>query len=362
MKFVYVTNKNFEEIFAVSAKYEQWEYVKHHIFDMADNYVAVVNERYLPIPFLVYESDTLIGFVQINYDEKKSLYEICKLIVHETEQGRGYGAKILSEVRKWICTRSGQGTITASYKASNSAADQLFSNAGFSRTTAGDQVTAAVAIQGSETEPPESEFENPPYAALAAFVNQIKGLKKYPENSIGDEEEIHFEKINTEKCEEIIEMKLLESQEDYVMPFVDSLAESFSDLFEEEITVSYALCNGSKPVGLVEIRYMAGEEFPGLKEKPVYDLFRILVDKKYQKNGYGTRAVQVFLDYVKKRPLGDADDIVVSVVEGNDVALKLYQRFGFEIFGRDRYGHIALRKNLDDRKIALGGNGWVWGR
>lgn len=357
MKFVYVTNKNFEEIFAVSAKYEQWEYVKHHIFDMVNNYVAIVNERYLPIPFLVYECDTLIGFVQINYDEKKSLYEICKLIVHETEQGRGYGAKILSEVRKWICIRSGQGMITASYKASNSAADKLFSNAGFSRSAVGDQVTAAVAIQGSEKEPPESEFENPPYAALDAFVNRIKGLKKYPDNSIGNEEEIHLEKINTEKCEEIIEMKLLESQEDYVMPFVDSLAESFSDLFEEEITVSYALCDGRKTVGLVEIRYMTGEEFPGLKEKPVYDLFRILVDKKYQKNGYGTRAVQVLLDYVKKRPLGDADDIVVSVVEGNDVALKLYERFGFEIFGKDRYGHIALRKNLADGKIALGGNG-----
>ena len=32
MKFVNVTDKNFEDIFMVSAKFEQWEYVKHHIF------------------------------------------------------------------------------------------------------------------------------------------------------------------------------------------------------------------------------------------------------------------------------------------------------------------------------------------
>lgn len=34
MKFINVTDKNFEDIFLVSAKYEQWQYVKHHIFDM----------------------------------------------------------------------------------------------------------------------------------------------------------------------------------------------------------------------------------------------------------------------------------------------------------------------------------------
>ncbi len=32
------------------------------------------------------------------------------------------------------------------------------------------------------------------------------------------------------------------------MPFVDSLAQSFSDLFEEEITITYAVCDGEKAV------------------------------------------------------------------------------------------------------------------
>ena len=66
LKFCYVTDKNFEDIFEVSAKYEQWEYVKHHIFDMVNNYVAVVNEAYLPIPFLVYEDSKVTGYVQVN--------------------------------------------------------------------------------------------------------------------------------------------------------------------------------------------------------------------------------------------------------------------------------------------------------
>ena len=346
MRFVNVTDKNFEDIFMVSAKFEQWEYVKHHIFDMVNNYVAVVDEKYLPIPFLVYENDTIIGFVQINYDDKKSIYEICKLIVHETEQNKGYGAKILSEVINWVGIKFGQGTIAVTYKAANAVADKLFSNAGFKGKAAGDVVVAAMDLCNRENVLLDSEFEEMPYATVGEFARRIKKLKKYPENIIGDEMGIHFRKVNMDDCKQIIEMRLFESQEEYVMPFVDSLAESYSDLFEEEITVTYTLRNGEKAVGLVEMRYVKGEVFPGLKDKMVYELFRILVDKEYQKEGYGTRAVQLFLDYVRGMPLGEADGIVTSVVEGNDVALKLYERFGFVIIGKDKYGHTALERKI----------------
>lgn len=78
MRFVNITNENFEDIFQVTAKYEQWEYVKHHVFDMVDNYVAIINRIYLPIPFLIYEETRMIGFVQVNYYDKEPLFEICK--------------------------------------------------------------------------------------------------------------------------------------------------------------------------------------------------------------------------------------------------------------------------------------------
>lgn len=55
------------------------------------------------------------------------------------------------------------------------------------------------------------------------------------------------------------------------------------------------------------------------------------------------KAIQLFMDYVKKKPLGEADGIVLSVVEGNNVALKLYESFGFKVIGEDKYGHIAMR-------------------
>ena len=41
-------------------------------------------------------------FVQVNCDNKKSIFELCKLIIYETEQNKGYGTKILSEVINWL--------------------------------------------------------------------------------------------------------------------------------------------------------------------------------------------------------------------------------------------------------------------
>lgn len=346
MKFINITNKNFEDIFQVSAKFEQWEYVKHQIFDMVDNYVAVINETYLPIPFLVYEEEDIIGFVQVNYYDKEPIYEICKLIVHETEQNKGYGKQILSEVIKWIGIQYGSGTIIVKYKTINYIADKLFSNTKFKKSTSKENIVATMKVENTSVSALCSKFDKVSYSKVSEFRNMINILGKYPEDIIGKKDEIHFKKININDCKKIIEMKLYESQEDYVMPFVDSLAQSYSDLFEEEITITYALCNGKEPIGLIELEYIKGDGFPDLKEEMVYELFRILVDKKYQKQGYGTKAVQLFLDYVQTKPLGDASTVVVSVVEGNNEALKLYKKFGFMIIGKDKYGHIAMSQRI----------------
>lgn len=36
----------------------------------------------------------------------------------------------------------------------------------------------------------------------------------------------------------------------------------------------------------------------------------------------------------------------VSVVEGNNIALRLYEKMGFKIIGKDKYEHIALSQTI----------------
>lgn len=345
MKYVFVNDNNFEDIFGVSAKYEQREYVKHHVFDMVNNYVAVINERYLPLPFLVYKEEKLIAYVQLNYYEQTSIYDICKLIVHETEQNKGYGTYILEDVIRWIQSNCESGTITSTYNKNNLLADKLFSKFGFEKKENEEQVCLSFSFFG-EAKYDVKGFESIPYTNVGEMVLKLKKEKRIPECLIGNPEKINFKRIDEESSSILIEMCTTEEQEDFVMPFVDSLASAYSEFFEKEVTVAYALCDGNKTVGLIEIAFVNGEEFPEFQNKNVYELFRLIVDKKYQKQGYGKKAVELFLDYVEKKPLGEADVIVLSVVEGNDVAYQLYEKCGFQYFGRDKYQYRAMKKSI----------------
>jgi diamine N-acetyltransferase len=54
-----------------------------------------------------------------------------------------------------------------------------------------------------------------------------------------------------------------------------------------------------------------------------------MIDNKYQRNGYGKKALKLALDFIKTYPCGDADCCWLSYEPENDVARKLYQSFGF---------------------------------
>ncbi|MBR5364837.1 MAG: GNAT family N-acetyltransferase, partial [Clostridia bacterium] len=61
-----------------------------------------------------------------------------------------------------------------------------------------------------------------------------------------------------------------------------------------------------------------------------YLLWRFMIDKEYQRNGYGKKALKLALDYIKTYPCGDAKCCWLSYEPENEVARKLYGSFGFE--------------------------------
>lgn len=142
------------------------------MFDMVDNYVAIINRIYLPIPFLIYEETRMIGFVQVNYYDKEPLFEICKLIVHETEQNKGYGKRILSEVVKWISIQYGSGTVMAKYKKNNIIADKLFCNVGFGKSTSGDEIAVVMEVKTILADALHSEFDEVSYSKVDVFADK----------------------------------------------------------------------------------------------------------------------------------------------------------------------------------------------
>jgi diamine N-acetyltransferase len=56
-------------------------------------------------------------------------------------------------------------------------------------------------------------------------------------------------------------------------------------------------------------------------------VWRLMIDKKHQKKGYGKAAIQQAIQYLKDNH--DPDIIMVNLIQGNDIAESLYRSFGF---------------------------------
>ena len=70
-----------------------------------------------------------------------------------------------------------------------------------------------------------------------------------------------------------------------------------------------------------------------------------MIDKAYQKRGYGKEAVRLALDFIESFPCGKADYCWLSYEPENEVAQQLYCSFGFTETGEmDGEEVIAIRR------------------
>ena len=70
-----------------------------------------------------------------------------------------------------------------------------------------------------------------------------------------------------------------------------------------------------------------------------------MIDKRYQRRGYGRDGLILLLDYVRSAPDGKEELWSTSWEPENEVAPKLYASFGFEPNGeKDGDEIVAVRK------------------
>lgn len=92
------------------------------------------------------------------------------------------------------------------------------------------------------------------------------------------------------------------------------------------------------------LAYEQESDFDG---KPAYEIYRLMIDKKYQKKGYGTEALRKIIEYIMMFPSGKAENIFAEWHPLNRVVEKLCNKFGFEIVGIDEEdGAVMARVNI----------------
>jgi diamine N-acetyltransferase len=144
---------------------------------------------------------------------------------------------------------------------------------------------------------------------------------------------VSLREVTNDTVRAILGLKVAPGQEHFVASNAFSIAEAhFSD-----IAWFRAIYAGEMPVGFI----MLADD----PDKSEYFLWRLMIDARHQGKGYGRRAVQQLIDYVKTRP--GATELLVSYVPGEGSPRDFYVKLGFQDTGRVEDDEIVLRLPLE---------------
>lgn len=149
---------------------------------------------------------------------------------------------------------------------------------------------------------------------------------------------LHLERIDHKNVWEIIDLKVFKSQKNFVAPNWASIIEAYSVQDTDTVAFPFGIYNDKKPVGFLMIGYNESDADndpeAGYVPPKVYDnnytIWRLMIDKRYQKRGYGKEAVNLALDFIRTWPSGKAEYCAISYESENVIARKLYLSMGFE--------------------------------
>ena len=145
---------------------------------------------------------------------------------------------------------------------------------------------------------------------------------------------IHLEKLTYENFYEVFELKVKKEQYPFVASNLFSVAEAYVTLVNGGHVFPFAIYNDKKIVGFIQLAYGANADQDGVSvEKDNYEIWRFMIDKRFQGRGYGKEALRQALDFIKTWPCGKAEYCWISYEPENVVAKNLYASFGFEETG-----------------------------
>lgn len=138
-----ITWDNWEACIRLKIKEEQEDFIASNMYSLAQSYVALLNDELPPMTYAIYKDDTVIGFTMMYHDTveendhgDEECYGICRFMIGDEFQGKGYGKEAFAKALELIKTFP-QGKASAvylSYKPKNVVAKNLYASFGFIET------------------------------------------------------------------------------------------------------------------------------------------------------------------------------------------------------------------------------------
>lgn len=158
---------------------------------------------------------------------------------------------------------------------------------------------------------------------------------------------IRIEKINGKNVWEILKLSVEEEQKHFVAGNDISLIEAYTVVTGGGYAFPFGIYDDDTAVGFLMIGYDTDNDWENPPEiaRNNYNLWRLMIDKRYQLKGYGKEAMQLALDFIRTMPCGMGEYCWLSYEPDNAIAQKLYHSFGFQETGEmDEEEVIAVLK------------------
>ena len=149
---------------------------------------------------------------------------------------------------------------------------------------------------------------------------------------------ITLRKIDESNYITCFDLRLGAGQEKFVSHPVRSLAQAY--VYYHQCT-PFGIYAGERMVGYVMVIYDYDEE--------TYNIWHMMIDRGEQGKGYGKAAFAAVLDYIRTKPFGKSDRILLTCNRENPAALGLYQSFGFCPTGNEDEDEIELGYTLETK-------------
>ena len=140
---------------------------------------------------------------------------------------------------------------------------------------------------------------------------------------------VTLQEVTQENLNLILGLKVTREQEKFVASNAVSIAQAH---FHPDIAWFRAIYADKQPIGFVMLEQD--------RINSSYSLWRLMIDERFQRQGFGAQTINLILEYVKTLPI---TVLLTSCVPGSGSPKKFYEKMGFVDTGNlDEDGEIIM--------------------
>ena len=144
---------------------------------------------------------------------------------------------------------------------------------------------------------------------------------------------VSLREITSQTLRPILKLSVAPAQQQFVANNAVSIAQAH---FEPQKAWFRAVYADETPVGFV----MLSDD----PVKPEYYLWRFMIDQRYQRSGFGRRAIELLIEHVRQRP--GARELLTSCVPGDGTPIPFYEKLGFALTGDKDEDELVMKRKL----------------